>query len=179
MQKVNRLIVVIVLVGIASTAACQPREIELPFETVAEGELLFLRNEQGGGIAVEKPDPDFFIAVDLMDVQQIADTLNPDRPGLFVKHLVDVDYDRYIAVLAYYGQRGMSGYKITIEKITQVGDVVQIFVSTVDPTVGTFVFITPFHAVQIEKKSLSRDGELVFRIIKNGEILVETQHFVP
>jgi hypothetical protein len=138
-----------------------------------------LFDDQDRNFVVHYGSAGLMVATDPAEAQNIADRLSPERPGMRLKEIADLDYDAYLVVAAYFGTKPHGGFAITIEKITQAGHDVNVEVSTVEPTGGDTKVIHPIHAVKIKRADLPAKGHLVFRLWKEGEILLTREHSVP
>jgi hypothetical protein len=156
--------------SLASLTACKPRETELSFETLLHDNL--------GYFGTTYESMDLMIAADLAEAQQIADTLSPENPGKRFEEIADVDYEEYLVVVAYFGTRVYSESAITIERITQIENVVNVIISTVEPTAGDRVIVHPIHIIKIKRDDLSVRGSLVFKLWKGGKVILTQKYFV-
>jgi len=175
MNKMRNLIsallgLAVLAVGLTGLAACKPKETELHFETLVHHQ---------GYCGATYNSMDLMVATNLTEAQRIADTLSPETPGKRCEEIASVDYEEYLVVVAYFGTRVYSESVVTIEKITQIGDVVDVIISTVEPTAGDRVIVHPIHIVKIKRDDLPVRGSLVFRLWKGGEVILTREHFVP
>jgi hypothetical protein len=169
---------VTVLAILLVNAACRPKETELPFETVMKGEPQLL-DEQGQNYTATYKNIDLMVATNSAEAQQIANTLSPERPGVSLEELADIDYREYLAIAAYFGAKPHGGFVITIDKITQSGRNVNLEISTVEPTGGDTVVVHPIHVVRIKRSHLPLKGRLIFKLWKEGEVVLAREHYVP
>jgi len=178
-SRVPKSAVFVLLVALlANLVACKRKEIGIPFETLVQGEPQLLDN-QDWNYVVHYERVDLMVATDPAEAQNIADRLSPERPGMRLKEIADVDYGEYLVVAAYFGTKPHGGFAITIEKITQAGHDVNVVVSTVEPTGGDTTVIHPIHAVKIKRADLPVKGHLVFRLWKEDEVVLTREHSVP
>jgi hypothetical protein len=161
----------VVLVGLT---ACKPKETELPFETVMKGDEELL-----GNFRATYESMDLMVATDPAEAQQIADTLLPERPGMRFEEIADVDYEKYLVIVAYFGAKPSNGFAITIERITQTEHDVNVVISTVESWGGDGGITHPIHVVKIRRADLSVTGHLSFSLWKGGEVILAREHFVP
>ncbi|MFP4393959.1 MAG: hypothetical protein ACLFTI_01735 [Anaerolineales bacterium] len=160
--------VTMTLVGLT---ACKPKETELPFETLVHDNL--------GYFGATYESMDLMVATDVTEAQQIADTLSPENPGKRFEEIADIDYEEYLVIVAYFGTRVYSKTAITIEKVTQIEDVVDVIISTVEPMAGDRIIVHPIHIIKVKKDDLLVRGPLVFRLWKESEIILTREHVVP
>jgi len=158
----------ICLVLLVSLVACKPQETELPFEIVVKG-----------SIGATYKNMDLMIATNPAEAQQIADTLWPEQPGMHFEEIANVDYGQYLVIIAYFGAKPHGGFVITIEKIVQIGRMVNVTISTVEPTGGDAVILHPIHAVKIKRADLPVKGRLSFSLLKDGKTILTREHLVP
>jgi hypothetical protein len=171
----------LILAGICLTlglAACKPQETPLPFETLAHGSARLI-DSQGMAYGSSYDKMDLLVATDLTETRQIETTLSPRDPSLHLKEIDNVNYDEYFVVVAFFGPRPYGDSAITIERIIQTGDTINVIVSTVEPTEGTRVIVAPIHAVKIKRADLPVKGELAFNLLKDDRIVLTRKHFVP
>jgi hypothetical protein len=122
---------------------------------------------------------DLFLASDPAEAQQITDTIWPDQPGLRFDVIAGIDFKRYLLIVAYFGTHGHPGAEITIEKVTQTGREVDITISTIEPDVGPRVISRPIHVIIIRTSDLIKSGNLTFKLLKDGDVILERDHRVP
>lgn len=158
--------------------ACKPQETEVPFETVSKGDTTLVdRLGMAYGATLDRID--LLVATDLTETLQVPAALSTARPDLHLKEVSDIDYDKFMALIAYFGARMDPRSAITVEKIVQTGNVVNVTVSTFEPTYGDRNIIHPIHVVKIKRADLPVKGELVFNLLKDNGIILTRKHFVP
>lgn len=161
----------------AGLAACKPKEIELAFETLVQGEAQVL-DESGMNFVATYENTDLMIATDRSETQQIADTLSPGRSGMRFEKIMDVNYGEYLVVVAYLGAKPHAGFVVAIERIAQTGRYIDVAISTVEPEVGGAAVVHPIHAIKIKRADLAVKGNLTFRLWKEDEAVLAREHFV-
>jgi hypothetical protein len=173
------MVLVALAVGFASSTCSRPKETELPFLTLVKQQDLFFQSpESRRSVVCQYPEEmDLLVAARSDDAQQIVDSLCPEHPGLRWDVLMEVDYTQYWVVVAYMGAEPWSGFQITIEEMTQVGRTIRVAISTVEPTLGTQIFVNPHHVVLVERSALRRKGNLTFEMWE-GEQLLLTRSYV-
>jgi hypothetical protein len=169
------MVLVTLAVGFASSACSRPKETELRFETLIKQENLYFYSSEGEGSRCNQEEMDLLVATRPDDVQQIVARLCPERPRVRWDQLMEVDYTQYWVVVAYMGAEPWSGFEITIEEMTQVGRTVRVAVSTVEPSLGTQVFVNPYHVVLVKRSALRRKGHLTFEMWEGEELLLTRQ----
>jgi hypothetical protein len=163
-------LLILLAASLAGLTACKPKETELPFEILVHHQ---------GYCGATYSSMDLMVATNGTEAQRIADTLSPENPGRRCEEIMSVDYKEYLVVVAYFGTRVYSESAITIEKITQIGDVVDVMIGTVEPTAGDRVIVHPIHIVKVKRADLLVEGHLSFVLWKGGEVILTREHFVP
>ena len=174
------MVLVTLAVGFASSACGRPKETELPFLTLVKQQHFYFQRPEGmeSSRCHYQEEMDLLVAARPDDVQQIVARLCPERPGLRWDELMQVDYTQYWVVVAYMGAEPWSGFEITIEEMTQVGRTVRVAVSTVEPSLGTQVFVNPYHVVLVKRSALRRKGHLTFEMWEGEELLLTRSYVV-
>jgi hypothetical protein len=168
-----------VIIGLLVFGGCnKAKTVELPFETVMKGYPVAY-DSNGLGYQARYGDMDLFIASEQAEVQPITDIIWPDQPGLRFNEIVNIDFKEYLLIIGYFGFHGYGGAEITIEKVTQTGREVDVIISTIEPNVGDRVTVHPTHAIVIKTSDFIKSGNLTFRLIKDGEVLLTRDHLVP
>ena len=141
-EKLQIAILVLVFTGVMGLSGCKKaKTVDLPFETVMKGNPA-VHDSNGRGYHPDLLNMDLLIASNADEGQQITEKMWTDRPGLRFDEIPNIDYTKYILIIAYLGAYGHNGAEITIEKVTQTGSEVNVIVSTIEPTVGPMVTVS-------------------------------------
>ncbi len=153
-----------------ATTACQSQERELAFESIAQRDIINYREES----------PALFVIANKDEIDTLISTVLAEDPTL-VDQLRQLDYDRFFAILVLQGQKGSTGYTVTIKQVVQQGNRVTIKAGFVEPSPGAFIkpaFTSPYHLVQVSKEG-QWGQEVTFVLVVNDESVAETTHFIP
>ena len=152
---------------------------DLHFETLVKDHNAKLYDERDDYHHATYLSLDLFIALNIEEAQGVAGVLNPDMANLHLADIDEVDFAKKFVIVAYYGRAPNGSYAIAIEKIQQSDNLVDVFVSTMEPSGGDTGVTRPIHIVTSDKENLINRGELTFRMWKDNEIVVQHNHFVP
>lgn len=169
MRKCSIWMALVMLVILMGLVTCKPREIELHFETLVHHK---------GYCGATYKNMDLLIATNPDEAQEIVNTLSPAPPTERCEEIASVNYQEYFVVVAYFGTRVYSESAITIERITQTGDTVDVTISTVEPIAGDRVIVHPIHIVKIDRDDLLANGFLTFRLWKGNEAILTREYFI-
>ena len=176
MKKANLRVVLAALMLAAlgaSLAACRPRQIELPFETIAKSE--------GFGTGRSPADPNFLV---------IAEPEEVDSPGLDVQFPSDlaeqlraVDYRSNFVIAVFRGRLSILSPKLDVEvlRVVRDGETVIVKARFGDSVIGERIspaFSSPYHIVAVSKEGeWSRDISFVLEV--GGEEMAERTYLIP
>ncbi|MGQ9482320.1 MAG: protease complex subunit PrcB family protein, partial [Chloroflexus sp.] len=153
-----------------ATTACQSQEQELPFESIAQRDIINYREES----------PHLFIVANDEDIGTLSRNVLAEDPTL-AEQLSQLDYDLTFAVLVLQGQKGSTGYTVNIKQVVRQGNRVTIKAEFVEPSPGAFIkpaFTSPYHLVAVSKEG-QWGQEVTFVLVVNDESVAETTHFIP
>lgn len=165
-QKITILLGLLLL----ATTACQSQAQELPFESIAQRDIISYREES----------PALFVIANGDEVDALVSTVLAEDPAL-VDQLRQLDYDRFFAILVLQGQKGGTGYAVTVRRIVREEDQVTIEVELVEPSPGAFIkpaFTSPYHLVAVSKRG-EWGQQIRFVLVADSEEVAETSHFIP
>lgn len=153
-----------------AVVACASQIEELSFETIAQRDIINYREE----------NPALFVIANNDEVDALVTNVLAEDPAL-VDQLRQLDYDRFFAILVLQGQKGSTGYGVTVKQIIRQGNQVTIKAEFVEPSPGAFIkpaFTSPYHLVAVSKER--RWGqEVKFVLVVNDESVAETTHAIP
>lgn len=153
-----------------AVVACTSQIEELSFETIAQGDIINYREES----------PHLFIVANDEDIGTLSRNVLAEDPAL-TEQLSQLDYDLAFAILVLQGQKGSTGYTVTIKQVVRQGNRVTIKAEFVEPSPGAFIkpaFTSPYHLVQVSKEG-QWGQEVTFVLVVNDESVAETTHFIP
>lgn len=153
-----------------AVVACKSQLEELPFETLAQRDVINYREE----------NPALFVITNDDEIETLVSNVLAEDPAL-VDQLRQLDYDRFFAILVLQGQKGSTGYAVTIKQIIRQGGRTMIKAEFVEPSPGAFIkpaFTSPYHLVAVSKER-QWGQEVTFVLVVNGKTVAETTHFIP
>lgn len=148
----------------------QPQGEDLPFETMAQGEVINYKQE--------KPDLIIFAKTD--EVDKFSPSLFTADPQL-VTRLRNLDYDRFFAILVLQGQKGSTRYSATVRQVRRQGTQVIVKAEFVEPKPETLVgwlVTAPYHLVFVSKQG-TWGRPIQFLLFANDKKVAETAHNIP
>jgi hypothetical protein len=150
---------------------CRPPEQPLPFETVAQRDIINYREEK----------PALFVIAKAEEIDDFTQNVLAEDPAL-ANQLRALDYNRFFAVLALHGYIGSSGYNITVHKVVQQDSRVIVQAEFVEPAQGMAIldtFTSPYHLISVSKKGSASGKQIQFVLVKGDQPVAETTHFIP
>ncbi len=81
----------------------------------------------------------------------------------------DIDFDEYLVIAAFQGEKSTGGYGISIKEISQTGAVIDIIIEFIEPKKGEIVTqasTQPYHIIKLEKAQIEK-GLITFRFLDN------------
>jgi hypothetical protein len=152
------------------TTACQSRGQNLPFETIAQRDIINYREES----------PALFVIANDDEVDTLVPNVLAEDPAL-VDQLHQLDYERFFAILVLHGYVGSTGVSVTVQQITRQDNEVAVQARFVQPAPGTRTmpaFTSPYHLVAVSKQG-EWGQQTRFVLVADSEEVVETSHFIP
>lgn len=160
-----------VLVTLAGLSACQPKEINLPFETIEQ------RDASGTGQIYKDKQPGLIVITTLEKVANLDALVTSEAQA----RLQSLNYDAYFVIAVFQGWKPTDGYGIQIERITHLGDKVTVFIRLQEPPPDrkkNDIVTSPYHLVQVQKVGTwARD--VTFNAILNGTVIASVSHTIP
>lgn len=150
--------------------ACQPQERDLPFETIAQRDIINYREESPALLVITDDD-----AIDALVPNVLA-----EDPAL-ADELGRLDYDRFFAILVLQGLKSTGGFSVTVQRISRQDNQVTVWVQFVEPALGTrriAAFTSPYHLVAVSKQG-EWGQQTHFLLVTDSEEVAETSHFIP
>ncbi|MDP2752959.1 MAG: protease complex subunit PrcB family protein [Nitrospirota bacterium] len=81
----------------------------------------------------------------------------------------DIDFDEYLVIAAFQGEKSTGGYGISIKEISQTGAVIDIIIEFIEPKKGEIVTeasTQPYHIIKLKKAQIEK-GLITFRFLDN------------
>ncbi len=150
--------------------ACQPKEQDLAFETLAQSDILNYREEKPALLVIAKAE----------EIDGFVQGVLAEDPALTTQ-LRQLDYDYSFAILVLQGQKHTSGYAVTVQRISRKSDRVAINAEFTEPVPGTRIkpaFTSPYHLVTVSKER-KWGQQIQFMLMSGATVITETMHFIP
>jgi hypothetical protein len=169
-------LVIVGALGLASLAACQPQETELPFQTIAEGEVV---GDYGYGYSKEEPDLLIITAPAAVDSPGIDIQFSAD----LADQLREVDYDHNIIIVVFRGLIGALGssYNVNILQVVRSGDrvVIRTHFGVPGPEEGSLPsFSSPYHIIAVPRQGM-QEQKIRFILEVDGQVAKERTYSIP
>jgi len=172
---VGNLLVLLMMMFIIT--ACKSQGGELLFETVAKSN----GPDNLGLTTYREEEPALLIIANGDEVDALVPNVLAEAPTL-ADQLRQLDYDRFLAVLVLQGLKAQGGYSVTVQRIVQQDDQINVYVEFNSPEPGTRriqAFTSPYHLVAVSKRGGEWGQQLHFMLITDSEEVAETSHFIP
>jgi hypothetical protein len=157
------------LIFLALTS-CQHQEQELDFTTLSQKEVINYQIDIPALIVIAQPE----------EIEPSEASVFSEDPELS-KQLHGLDYTDVFAVLALQGQKQITGYSITVQRVIQKDSQVTILAETTEPSQDTRIkpaLTSPYHLIVVSK-SESLSGNISFSLEVSGTTVAKTEHFLP
>lgn len=162
--------IILMTVLLFTFTACQSQEREMSFQSIAQREVINYREENPALVVITNYD----------EIENLVPSLLAEDPDL-ADQLRRLDYDQTFALLVLQGQKRISGYSITVQRIVHQNDQITVEAEFVEPALGSRIhpsFTSPYHLVAVSKEG--RWGKQVkFVLMGNNQLIAETTHFIP
>jgi len=150
--------------------ACKPQMEELSFETIAQKDIINYREESPALLVIANND----------EIDALVPNVLAEDP-LLVDQLRRLDYDHFFAILVLQGQKGSTGYAVTVKQIVRQGNQVNIYAEVSGPEIGTRrkpAFTSPYHLIAVSKQR-RWEQQIKFVLVVNDKSVAEATHFIP
>ncbi len=160
-----------ILVALAGLSACQPKEVDLPFETIER------RDASGTGQVYKDKSPGL-IVIATPEEAAILDALVTPEAQVQLQRL---DYDAYFVIAVFQGRKPTTGYDIQIERITRLESKVTIQARFLEPKPDAEKApeeTSPYHLVQVQKTG-TWGQSITFNLVVDNVVVTSLSHHVP
>jgi hypothetical protein len=163
---------------------CASRERELPFETIAqENGWLWGRYEGSkSALLILTGSEQVSTLKEVMKHPALIETQKGQLTVYSELQLADVDWGTYFVLMALQGEKGSSGYKVTIHRIEQRAQYIKVYASFEEPRPTEKVsdrLTSPVHAVRIKKDAHLTGQQIEFSLIVDGAPVAQTSQRIP
>lgn len=152
--------------------ACQAPEINLPFDTIEEGEVARL-----GQQLYEAHEPGLIIVANTQDIASLDNWITNDAQT----QLQALDYGNYFVIAVFQGLKSSTRYGVRIERITRQENTVAIIAQFQEPTPEherNPLVTSPYRLVRVRKVG-SWDKVVRFNLIANRAMILSASHHIP
>jgi hypothetical protein len=177
-ENQNRLLGIFVLAGVIlgmafglGTCNTKPEETDLPFETIGQKEWV------GTGKPYESREPNLIIISRLEEVDHLNGWITDEAKN----KLLAVDYSGYFALLVLRGQEPTTGYKININHIARIENIVNIYAEFLEPEpdkATAQVITSPYHLVKVQKTG-SWGQDITFNLFAGERLVISLSRAIP
>ncbi len=168
-MKYPKIMILLGLLLLAITA-CKSQERGLPFESIAQRDIINYREESPALLVIANDD----------EVDALVPNVLAEDPAL-ADELRHLDYDRFFAVLVLQGLKHQGGYSVAVQQIIRRDDRVNVYVEFASPEPGTRriqAFTSPYHLVVVSKEG-KWGQQIKFILVADSEPVAEATHFIP
>jgi hypothetical protein len=155
------------LMVLAGMTACQPREEELPFETIER------LDASGTGELWQTKEPGLMVIATPGDLAQIDDLFTKDAQA----QLRELDFDAHFAATVFLGWQPDSHGGVQIERVVRERDRIAVYAQVRKPELKPEE-TSPYHLVKVEKKG-NWNQLIHFTLYLDGTSIMSLSHFVP
>ena len=158
------LYIVLTLTGLS---ACQPKEINLPFETIERQELSGYRDKEPALIVIAKPEE--IASLDALVSHEIQSRLQT------------LDYDAQLVVVIFQGWKPTTRYGAQIDRVTRRDSEVTVYAEFSEPKSNEptgDLATSPYHMVRVQKMRVWGQ-QINFNLVADGVIVAYLSHYVP
>jgi hypothetical protein len=149
----------VLVAGLAGMTACGSREIELPFETIEQGDWAGHFSPLPYAIRETR----LVLVTSREETAQLEDWVSPEA----MDQLSQLDFARYFAIALFRGPQASSGYDTIIERVARRDGKVVVYAQFWEPSPYYSVLdtvTTPYHVIKVRKDDgVGQEAELVLQ----------------
>lgn len=152
-------------------SACQPKEIDLLFETVER------RDASGTGQVYQDRQPGLMVITTPEEAASLVALVTSEAQA----RLQSLNYNAYFAVAIFQGRKSTTGYGVEIERITRLESKVTIYARFLEPKPNAERApeeTSPYHLVQVQKTG-TWGQPITFNLIVGNVVVTSLSHYVP
>lgn len=160
-----------ILITLAGLSACQPKEINLPFETIEQ------RDASGTGQVYKDKQPGLMIIATSKEGTKLDALVTPETRA----RLQNLNYNADFVIAVFQGRKPTTGYGVQIERITRQGSKVTIYAQFSEPKPDEEKApeeTSPYHLVQVQKVG-TWGQRTTFNLVVGGATVTSLSHHVP
>lgn len=151
--------------------ACQPKEVDLPFETVER------RDASGTGQIYQDKQPGLIVIATPEEAASLGALVTSEAQA----QLQNLNYNTYFAIAIFQGRKPTTQYSVQIERITRKGNIVTIHALFKEPQPGEAKgdeVTSPYHLVQVQKVG-TWEQTITFNLVVGDAIVTSLLHYIP
>ena len=148
----------------------QPKEVDLIFQSIEQGEL-------GHPNYYEAMGPGLKIVSQPEEVKNLEGLIT----GSAQQALLELDYSKYFVLAAFHGRRGSGGYGIQVDRVSRSDNTVKVNVELEEPKPQSVVAdaeTSPYHLIIVQKNGIWIQ-EIQFNLIADSTVLTSVSHDIP
>lgn len=164
-------LLLLMLVSLLGLSACQPKEADLPFETIDQADW------GNAGHAYEAQEPTLIVIAQPVDVAGLDDWIALDAQT----QLQTLDYDTHFALIVFQGWKPTTGYSVQVDCITRRGDTVTVYAQFREPRPEEEKapeVTSPYHLVQVQEVG-AWGRDITFNLVVDEAVITSLSHYVP
>lgn len=169
-RKTTRLLL-LVLIPLLGLSACRPKEIDLPFETIAQGDW------GNAGYAYEAHEATLIVITQATEAMELDNWVTLDTQT----QLQALDYDAYFAIAVFQGWKATTGYKVQIDRIALLGNVINVHAQFLEPKPEEEKApeaTSPYHLVRVQRAE-TWDQDITFNLVMDEVVVASLSRHVP
>ena len=146
-----------ILVTLAGLSACQPKEVDLPFETIER------RDASGTGQVYKDKSPGLIVIATPEEAANLDALVTPEVQV----QLQSLEYDAYFVIAVFQGRKPTTGYDIQARFSEPKPDAEKAPEET-----------SPYHLVQVQKTG-TWGQSITFSLVVDNVVVASLSHHVP
>ncbi len=143
-----------IAVALTGTTSCGPKEVELPFETIEQG-------NHHGDYSIQEP------RVVLITSREELDQLEGLVSQAALSQLAELDFQQHFAIAVFRRVQATSGYDVIIDRVIRQGGKIVVYVQFWEPSPHWEVQsseTSPYYLIRVHKDdTVPRETELVLQ----------------
>lgn len=151
--------------------ACQPKEVDLLFETVEQ------RDASGTGQIYQDTQPGLIVIATPEETASLGGLVTSEAQA----QLQNLNYNIYFAIAIFQGRKPTTRYGVQIEHITHKGNIVTVHALFKEPQPGEpkgDEVTSPYHLVRVQKGGPWKQT-ITFNLIVGNAIVTSLSHYIP
>jgi len=160
-----------VLFILAGLSACQPKETDLPFETIEQ------RDASGTGQVYKDEKPGLIVITAPEEATNLDALITSEAQA----RLARLSYDEYFVIAVFQGRKPTTRYGVQIERIARQGGKVTVYAQFSEPKPDEEKApeeTSPYHLIQVQKVG-TWGQEVTFELIVKGSIVASVSQYIP